>query len=106
MEETRELETHMTMDEARYELSKKREEYDNKVKEDFKKGILHIYSFNGVSKFKSVRRAIRRGKVDLFTGVVYPRRPFNNRKPTPGRGFNESRKEIYGRITRKSRLLQ
>lgn len=100
--EAKKLDTPMTEEEMREELAKKKQEYINGIVEDFNKGILHIFSYNGVSKFKSVRRAIRRGKVDLFTGVVYPRRPFNNRKPTNGRRFNESRKEIYGRITRKA----
>lgn len=99
--EARELKTPMTEEELKEELARKKQEYINNVVKDFDNGVLHIFSFNGVSKFKSIRRAIRRGKVDLFTGVVYPRRPFNNRKPTPGRRFNESRKEIYGRITRK-----
>lgn len=101
--ETKKLDTPMTMEEITYELTKKKQEHINKVIKDFNdNGILHIFSYKGVSKFKSVRRAIRRGKVDLFTGVVYPRRPFNNRKPTNGRRFNESRKEIYGRIIGKA----
>lgn len=100
--EAKKLDTPMTEEEMKDELAKKKQEYINKVIEDFDNGILHIFSYNGVRKFKSVRRAIRRGKVDLFTGVVYPRRPFNNRKPTNGRRFNESRKEIYGSITRKA----
>ncbi len=99
--EARELKTPMTEEELKEELARKKQEYIDNVVKDFDNGTLHIFSFNGVSKFRSIRRAIRRGKVDLFTGVVYPRRPFNNRKPTPGRKFNESRKEIYGRITRK-----
>ena len=36
--------------------------------------------YSAVSKFKSVRRAIRRGHVDLFTGIIYPKRPFSNKK--------------------------
>lgn len=100
--EAKKLDTPMTEEEIKDELARKKQEYIDGVIKDFNNGILHIFSYNGVSKFKSVRRAIRRGKVDLFTGVVYPRRPFNNRKPTKGRRFNESRKEIYGRITGKA----
>lgn len=93
----------MTEEEIKVELAKKKQEYIDKVIKVFNdNGTLNIFSYKGVSKFKSVRNAIRRGKVDLFTGVVYPRRPFNNRKPTSGRRFNESRKEIYGKITRKA----
>lgn len=55
-------------------------------------------NYSAVSKFKSVRRAIRRGHVDLVFGAVYPNRPFNNRKPTTGRTHNQLKKKIYGRI--------
>lgn len=100
--EAKKLDTPMTEEEIKDELARKKQEYIDGVIKDFDNGILHIFSYNGVSKFKSVRRAIRRGKVDLFTGVVYPRRPFNNRKPTKGRRFNESRRELYGRIAGKA----
>ena len=52
-------------------------------------------NYNATSRFKSVRRAIRRGHVDLFIGIEYPNRPFNNRKPTKGRAMNSLRKQIY-----------
>lgn len=55
-------------------------------------------NYSAVSKFKSVRRAIRRGHVDLMFGIVYPNRPFNNRKPTSGRTHNQLKKRIYGQI--------
>ncbi len=55
-------------------------------------------SYSAVSKFRSVRRAIRRGHVDLMFGIVYPNRPFNNRKPTMGRSHNQLKKRIYGQI--------
>lgn len=57
-------------------------------------------NYSAVSKFKSVRRAIRRGHVDLFFGVEYPNRPFNNRKPTLGRSHNQLKKRIYGQLKR------
>lgn len=56
-------------------------------------------NYSAVSKFKSVRRAIRRGHMDLIFGLVYPNRPFNNRKPTTGRAHNQLKKKVYGRIT-------
>lgn len=40
--------------------------------------------FNGVSKYKSVWRQMRRGNVGK-SGAVMPGRPFNNRKRTEGR---------------------
>lgn len=59
-------------------------------------------SYNIVSKFKSIRRAIRRGRIDLYTGLPFPRRPFSNRKPTPGRKFNELKKRIYGQYSERA----
>ena len=44
----------------------------------YEKGILHLRTFDAVSKFKSVRRAIKRGHVSL-DGIIFPNRPFNNR---------------------------
>lgn len=55
-------------------------------------------NYSAVSKFKSVRRAIRRGHVDLVFGIIYPNRPFNNRKPTKGRYHNQLKKRIYGQL--------
>lgn len=75
----------------------------NVVEDLFEKGILHIQSLEGVSKFKSVRRAIKRGNVSL-EGVIYPKRPFNNRKNSSrrkdihSRVINEKKKAIYGQI--------
>lgn len=67
--------------------------------EEFEKyiGVGQLRVFDAARRFKSVRRAIRRGHVSPL-GEVYPRRPFNNRKPTPGREFNEDRKDIYEQI--------
>lgn len=53
--------------------------------------------FDATRRFRSVRRAIRRGHVSPL-GEVYPKRPFNNRRPTSGRKFNEDKKEIYEQI--------
>lgn len=54
--------------------------------------------YSAVSKFKSVKRAVRRGHVDLMFGIIYPNKPFNNRKPTMGRSHNQLKKRIYGQI--------
>lgn len=59
-------------------------------------------NYNAIVKFKSIRRAIRRGHVDLFTGVIYPNRPFNNRKSSRGRKMNNLKKQIYGQLKAKS----
>lgn len=64
-----------------------------KLFEDFEVGIIHLRNFTGVSKFKSIRRAMRRGLVSLF-GDIYPRRPFNNRKQRAG-SLELKKKRIY-----------
>lgn len=56
-----------------------------------------LLTFEATSKFKSVWRAMRRGHVSPH-GVVYPSRPFNNRKPTLGRKINEDKKGIYAEL--------
>lgn len=67
---------------------------EDEFREYIKAGSLRL--FEAVRKFKSVRRAIRRGHVSPI-GEIYPRRPFNNRKPK-GRKINELKKVIYGRL--------
>lgn len=71
--------------------------YRDSVIEAFvKEGKLPVWgNYYAVSKFKSVKRAIRKGQVDLFTGVVYPNRPFNNRSDSRGRKMNQIKKQIY-----------
>ena len=39
---------------------------------------LTLLRFEAVSKFKSVKRAWRRGHISIY-GLIYPKRPFNNR---------------------------
>lgn len=68
---------------------------EEEFKEYIKAGSLKL--FEAVRKFKSVKRAIRRGNVSPI-GEILPRRPFNNRKPTKGRQFNKARKIIYERL--------
>jgi valyl-tRNA synthetase len=88
------------------ELEEGRAKVREKIVEDFMRdGTLPRWSnYYAVSKFKSVRRAIRKGYVDLFTGQVYPKRPFSNRKPTRGRKMNELKKQIYGLLKSKNKL--
>lgn len=65
--------------------------------------VLHLITYAGVHKFKSIRRAIRRGHVTT-EGIIIPRRPFNNRANTSkrkgvhSRGTNELKKKIYGQL--------
>lgn len=59
--------------------------------------------FDGVKKFKSVWRAMRRGHASV-NGEVFPDRPFNNRANTSkknnthSRTTNENKKLIYGEL--------
>lgn len=69
---------------------------------------LKLFTFEGVKRFRSIRRAIRRGLV-TGGGIVAPKRPFNNRANTSDRKgvhsrvFNQLKKNIYDRFGNKSR---
>ena len=63
---------------------------------------LHLVSYQAIGKFKSIRRAIRRGLVTP-TGYIIPLRPFNNRGNSCKRGkhsrlMNEEKKRVYAGI--------
>ena len=64
---------------------------------------LNLQYYHAVSRFKSIRRAIRRGHVTP-TGIIIPNRPFNNkknsckRKGKHSRPINEEKKRIYARL--------
>lgn len=67
------------------------------IVEDFhKKGILHLRTYEAVGKFKSIRRAIRRGYISL-DGIVFPKRPFNNAKHGKN-SLNDRKKMIYEQL--------
>ena len=70
-----------------------------KVLDDFAKGILHLSDYSGVKRFKSIRRAIRKGKVSIY-GDVYPKRPFKNIKSKKG-NVTYMRKRLYEQFTHK-----
>lgn len=55
-----------------------------------------------LSKFRSIGRAIKRGHFDIGMGMIIPKRPFNNRKSTPGRKQNELKKTIHGQLKHKA----
>lgn len=64
---------------------------------------INLKVFDGVSKFKSVRRAMRRGHVTPW-GTVAPKRPFNNRSRKKGTRPLEIEKErIYGQLKHRSK---
>lgn len=59
---------------------------------------LHLANYSCVSRFKSVRRAMRRGLLTEF-GAIAPKRPFNSRKRTRGRKFQLLKEKYYASIT-------
>lgn len=68
-----------------------KEEFEDLLQNNHGKEIINpIYP----NKYKSFRRALRRGHITP-NGTPIPRRPFNNRKPTAGRKENELKKTIY-----------
>ena len=71
------------------------------VKDFYENGILHLRTYDAVKRFKSVRRAIRRGHVSL-DGVIYPKRPFNNAKHKKG-SLNDEKKRIYEQLKHRQR---
>ncbi len=74
------------------------EEFENYIS----KGT-SLRTFEGVHRFKSVRRAMRRGHVTA-EGIIMPKRPFNNRantsnrKEVHSRSTNELKVKIYGQL--------
>lgn len=98
------LHDNMEEEREREKNKDKKESYLEQIEKAYKEeGKLALENFDCVRKFKSVKRAIRRGRMTI-TGVIAPRRPFNNRKPTRGRAANELKKSIYGRLKGKGLL--
>ena len=62
----------------------------------YERGILHMRTYEAVSRFKSVGRAIRRGHISL-DGFIYPKRPFNNAKQGKN-SLNDRKKMIYEQL--------
>lgn len=82
---------------------KKEEEIKQRLEELKSIGLV---DFSAVRRFRSVKRAIRRGHVSPL-GTIYPKRPFNNRTPKKGtRPFNELKKEIYGQYRERFRATK
>lgn len=62
----------------------------------YERGILHLRTYEAVSRFKSVGRAIRRSHISL-DGFIYPKRPFNNAKHGKN-SLNVRKKMIYEQL--------
>lgn len=75
----------------------------NLVEEFYNNNTIYLRAFDAVRKYKSIRRAIRRGHVSI-EGYLYPNRPFNNRKNSSkrrgkhSRVMNERKKMIYEQL--------
>lgn len=77
---------------------------DNRVdiaKDFYENNILHLRTYEAVKRFKSVRRAIKRGHISL-DGIIYPKRPFNNAKHKKG-SLNDEKKRIYEQLKHRQR---
>ena len=57
----------------------------------------YLATFEAIGKYKSIGRAIIRGHVTSW-GEEIPRRPFNNRKRTLGREFQNTKEQIYEQL--------
>ena len=76
-----------------------KEEFEDMIRNNHGKENIDEINFVYQGKYKSLRRAFRRGHCTI-NGTIIPRRPFNNRKPTPGRMENESKKMVYAAYKR------
>lgn len=100
IEEQKELSEPISEEEFRKQIHEAALANQKQVIEDFNNGILHLRDYSGVRRFKSIRRAIRRGHVSIF-GDVYPKRPFNNKKRGPG-SITYKKRRLYEQFTHKS----
>lgn len=62
-------------------------------------GLLQLIDYSGVKRFKSIRRATRRGHVSVH-GSIYPHRPFKNVSTKDGRhSMTKLKQSIYAQLT-------
>lgn len=101
MEEKNEV-TPITTEEEGVRLIEDQAYLKHKMREEafIKAGYLSLRTFEGVHKFRSIRRAIRRGWASLY-GDVFSKRPFSNRKDKKGTE-TYNRKLIYEQYRRKA----
>lgn len=98
--EEKKLQTPMSETEFKEKVKEIVKSNREKIEDDFSKGILHLRDYSGVKKFKSLRRAIRRGHVSIF-GEVYPHRPFKNISSKKG-NVTYNKKRIYEQLTHRN----
>ena len=68
------------------------------------KMMLYLAVYSAVGKYRSIRRAIRKGHVTSW-GEEVPKRPFNNGKRTSGRELQISKEKIYGELKYRSQAV-
>ena len=75
-------------------LSREEKQIQELRKAGFSPEEVHpLKHFDIVRRYKSPWRAIRKNLASV-DGTIYPKRPFNNRKPTRGREMNENKKKF------------
>ena len=112
MEQEKQLQAPISIEEIKEKLHQRAISYHQMIEDDFEKGILHLRDYSGVRKFKSIRRAIRRGHVSLL-GEVYPKRPFKNISTKHNRNgkvvevktITYMKKRYYEQLTHKNRKV-
>lgn len=91
----------------------KKIERDLMSQEEFEKYLAEhsgLKTFESISRFRSVNRAIKRGHI-APNGLIIPKRPFNNRANTSkrrgvhSRDTNELKKQIYGQFKQYQRRV-
>ena len=68
--------------------------------ENYLGNTLNLQNFECVKRFRSVKRAFKKGHITSY-GYILPNRPFNNKKHTKGREANIEKKRLWEKITGK-----
>lgn len=101
--EEKKQQTLMSEEEFKKNIKEVAEANKQQLYDDFSKGILHLRDYSGVNKFKSIRRAIRRGHISIF-GEIYPKRPFKNISRSKG-SVTYNKKRAYEQLTHRNRCI-
>lgn len=100
MEEEKKLTEPISEEEFKKQIHEAAINNHQQVLNDFEQGILHLRDYSGVRRFKSIRRAIKRGHVSIY-GDVYPKRPFKNIKSAKG-NITYTKKRLYEQFSHKN----
>ena len=89
----------VSQEEFEENLQKAVEANNKRIAKEFSEGKLFLRNFAGIGKFKSIRRAIKRGRVSIW-GDVYPNKPYNNRK-SHKKSINSKKRRLYEQLVSK-----